>query len=330
MQESKTWTFIEILLIIFSIITLFLLPVLSSKANNLEDGDHLASTLAPVLSLVSSLLVYLAFKTQIKANDKIQMQFEKQNFDQNFFRLIDNIEKRLNNSEIVRFDNEGKEKGYAILDYIIEEIKNKNDNYSVSFGKYILVKYPEKLENSIWEKFYNEIDGNKYKSWKILKKKFINSDISNREKIISVDLSEYSDYENGFHDLKIEVFNTYFYEQSLEFYYTYYNNIYGRFFAKYVVFFDSYFKSISMILKQMDSIDNSEFYKDYLNDNLTTYEKIIIWMAVSTGKFGEESRMRLLKFEVLSALGRVKGVKPVPSPEFYQHVLKLLKAQTKS
>lgn len=325
MQEKKRWIIIETIIIILAIIVFFSIPILATKSGKLEDGDHFASTLAPILSLISSILVYIAFKAQIKANEKIQLQFDIQNFDQNFFRLIDNIEKRINNSEIEHFNGEQKIKGYAILEYIVGEVNKKNTYHSSLFGKNILLTNPSCLNDNIWEKIYNEIDGNKFKNWKEVKKKFLESDENERELIIN-DITKYEEYDDEFFKIKIEIFNTYFYDQSLDFFNKYYNYSFKKLFSSYIVFFDSYYRSIKMIMKHIDSIENVEFYKNYLNDNLTTYEKLIIWMAISSGKFGVESKQRILKFEILSTLNNVQGIKAVRNPNYYEHIKKILNA----
>lgn len=325
MEKSKTSIFIETLLIIGFVIVLLLIPVLAYKSDNFDEGDHFAGMLGPVLSFVGSVLVYVAFKAQIKANDTIQKQFERQNFDHNFFRLIDNIEKRIINSEIVHLKGDKKESGYAILDYIIDEINKTHPKHNPMFGRYIILINPECLSDDMWKLFFNEIDGEKYVSFESLKNEFLNANNDTRNKILSEDIVDIQ-YNSQYDNFILKVFTTYFYEQSQEFYDTYYSYVVDRFFKKYIIFFDGYYKSIAMILKHIDSITDNKFYVDYLIDNLTTYEKVIIWLAASKKRFGVDSSKRILKFGILESLNDLTGIQAVYVRNYYDHISKRLKS----
>lgn len=325
MEKSKTLIVIETILIIGFVIVLLSIPVLAYKSDNFDEGDHFAGMLGTFLSFLGSILVYVAFKAQIKANDTIQKQFEKQNFDHNFFRLIDNIEKRIINSEIVHLKGDKKESGFAILDYIIDEINKNHPKYNSMFGRYIVLTNPECLSDDMWKLFFNEIDGNKYNSFESLKKEFINGNNNQRNKILSEDVVDIQ-YNTGYDDFILKIFTTYFYEQSQEFYDTYYNYIINRFFQKYIIFFDGYYKSISMILKHIDSITDNKFYLDYLIDNLTTYEKVIIWLAASMRRFSKDSSRRILKFGILESLNNLTGIQAVYVTNYYEHISKRLES----
>jgi hypothetical protein len=156
MEKSKKTTLIETLFFIGALIVFLEIPIFATKANNYEDGDHFASMLSPLLSFFGSVLVYIAFKAQIKANSQIQDQFIKQNYDQNFYRLIDNIQIRISNSEIQRSNNEKIEKGFAILEYIVAEMISKAEKSIIVFGRQILLLNPECLDDEIWIKLYKE------------------------------------------------------------------------------------------------------------------------------------------------------------------------------
>lgn len=84
-------------------IFLFLLPViLTSETLSIvsfrdtgQIGDTIGGITSPFLSFFGSILVYLALKAQIVANDKIQTQFDdqkkidyKQNFENTFFNML--------------------------------------------------------------------------------------------------------------------------------------------------------------------------------------------------------------------------------------------------
>ncbi|WPR70742.1 hypothetical protein SLW70_12480 [Flavobacterium sp. NG2] len=327
MKLSKTRTLIETLFLIATVLVLLVIPIFAAKANNYEDGDHFANMLAPLLSFIGSALVYIAFKAQIKANSQIQDQFIKQNYDQNFYRLVDNIQTRISNSEIQRTNSEKIEKGYTILQYIVSETVSKAEKSSILFGIQILIFNPEIIADEIWIKLYKEVKKKAYPDFTIFKNAFLLADEESRKLIYERDFDhefyEYSQYK----DLDIilsEIFMKYFYEQSDEYYLKYYNYITKPFLNKYYVFFDSYYRSISMILKHIDSIEDNKFYLEYFIDSLTTYELLLIWFAVASKRFSDESRQRIKKFNLLSTITTIKGIKIAPSNDYGKHIIQRL------
>jgi hypothetical protein len=327
MEKSKKTTLIETLFFIGAIIVFLGIPIFATKANNYEDGDHFASMLAPLLSFFGSVLVYIAFKAQIKANSQIQEQFIKQNYDQNFYRLIDNIQSRISNSEIQRSDSEKIEKGFAILEYIVTEMISKAEKSSIVFGRQILILNPECLDDEIWIKLYKEVEKKEYPNLTIFKDVFLKADEENRKIIYDQDF-DHEFYENlqsdDLNNILSEIFMKYFYDQSDEYYSQYYNHITRPILNKHFVFFDSYYRSISMILKHIDSIKDNEFYLEYFIDNLTTHELLIIWFAVASKRFGNESRGRIKKFDLLSKISTLKGIKIAPTNDYNKHIIQRL------
>lgn len=303
-----------------SIIIIYFLHLLLPNKSVENIATTVAGILGTTFSFFGSVLVFFALNAQIEANEQVRKQFEKENFDNNFFRLIDNIEKRIINSEIKHLVGDEVEKSYAILNYLIEQINKKKISYKNIFGKHILETNPKCLEDDMWKKFYSEIDGNKYDNWENLKNVFLEAESSKRTEIITHDVIYFEEsYE--FDSFINDIFEKYFYLQSDEFYDSYYHRITFDFFKNYPIFFDGYYKSISMTLKHIDSIENNKFYIDYLTEALTTYEKIIIWFAVSTRKFGIESRTRIHKFNILFALNNITGIQSAQyNPNYYDHV----------
>ncbi len=327
MENSKKSTLIETLFFIGAVIVLLVIPIFATKANNYEDGDHFANMLAPLLSFIGSTLVYIAFKAQIKANSQIQDQFIKQNYDQNFYRLIDNIQNRVSNSEIQRFNSDKIEKGFAILEYVFAEMISKAEKSTKIFGKQILLLNPECLDDEIWIKLYNEVKKQEYKDFTIFKDTFLMADEGSRKIIFDRDFDHefYERYESeDLDNILSEIFMKYFYDQSNEYFFKYYNHITRPFFNKHIVFFDSYFRSISMILKHIDSNKDNEFYLEYFKDNLTTHEQLIIWLAVASKRFSTESQKRIKKFNLLSTISTIKGIKIAPTNDYNKHIIQRL------
>jgi len=89
---KEFYIFSTIVLTIFVLVPL----ILTNKIISIVDftatgniGDTIGGITAPFLSIIGSILIYLAFKEQIRANDLIQKQYTKQEFENKLFKLID-------------------------------------------------------------------------------------------------------------------------------------------------------------------------------------------------------------------------------------------------
>jgi hypothetical protein len=79
-----------------------------------------------------------------------------------------------------------------------------------------------------------------------------------------------------------------------------------------------------MILKHIDSNKDNEFYLEYFKDNLTTHEQLIIWLAVASKRFSTESQKRIKKFNLLSTISTIKGIKIAPTNDYNKHIIQRL------
>ncbi len=77
------------IILIFGAIALIVMPIVATQFDLLLDftekgkiGDTLSGTTTPVIGIVSALLIYFSFRAQIKANEIIQKQINKQEIDQ--------------------------------------------------------------------------------------------------------------------------------------------------------------------------------------------------------------------------------------------------------
>lgn len=80
------------------------LPIIFTRELNLISfkdtgaiGDTIGGITAPFISFFGAILVYLALRAQIDANEQIKEQFERQNNDQIFFRIVDSLNTRIVN-----------------------------------------------------------------------------------------------------------------------------------------------------------------------------------------------------------------------------------------
>lgn len=70
-----------------------------------EIGDSIAGVLAPIIGLVASILTFLAFYMQKRANDQIQDQFRVQQFESQFYEMLHLHKENVNELQIRRISD---------------------------------------------------------------------------------------------------------------------------------------------------------------------------------------------------------------------------------
>lgn len=136
-----------VLFIVFGII-IFLIPIiLTSKyciisfSDTGEIGDTIGGTTAPFLGFFGSILVYLALKAQIDANEQVRLQFKKQENDSKVEKRIEYFKSR---SNIIL--NEINNFYYSYLDE-----QKKGDNKKLNYqGSQAILKLLENSKNTYY------------------------------------------------------------------------------------------------------------------------------------------------------------------------------------
>jgi hypothetical protein len=84
-------------------LSIMILPIIFTRSINLIDfsstgsiGETIGGITAPFMSFFGSILVYLALKSQIEANDEIKNQFYKQKEDESNDFIFSNYKERIN------------------------------------------------------------------------------------------------------------------------------------------------------------------------------------------------------------------------------------------
>ncbi len=138
---------IAIFIGVFAFIGIFVIPLVVTKVSIVglgvsepnEIGDTIGGILSPFIGLISSFLVYLALREQIKANEIIALQFEKQSQTE--------YEKAIFSQVILEYKQIEKE---------FEEFEIKIDETSIIFGKNAVLNTIEDVLNG------NAFEGYKY------------------------------------------------------------------------------------------------------------------------------------------------------------------------
>lgn len=322
-------TKLEKILIIILGICFLILPLLVFLKNIDLDylekpadiGNNIGGLLVPFLSLAGSILVYIAFKAQIQANKEIQSQFTKQNNDQHFFRLIDSLDKRITQYSFTEGNDQYS--GYNILTYFLKVIRRNLEKEISSVGRNMFIKYPELIPDSDYERIYPHFNDEIFINSKKVKEEFLKKPIEEREYIFSEGLLEFQmfDGESFEHALK-EIAKVNFYNVPTKNHLHFYFRSFKELLNSNTSFFDGYFKTLELIINHIHKNDNDEFYINYLKGNLTTIEKILIFLYLGCYKHKPNLNSLIIKYEILNDLSSVVGIK-IGNPtkdEYLEHI----------
>ena len=283
----------EFRIFIFILIAIVFAPILLSTIlgyTNMKEaggiGDFFNGLTAPFISFFGSILVYFALKSQIKANQIITDQFELQNQDSLFFRLVDNLHNRINNYSTFDF-NKNEIKSYEVLKHIVEYKKIKMDDEAVNYGRYLLAKHPKEIP----DKFYLDIvslnnlpsvdlfeESNQLKS-----KLFILSDNERRE-FLKVLFGGRGYEKKDQRNILRAIGSVCFYKTEFKLRADIYANVFYETTNKFGGFMDGYFNVLEYLLKTVSEIKENSFYIEYIKNQLTKYEVILIFYFVASGK----------------------------------------------
>jgi hypothetical protein len=250
----------------------------------------------------------MALKTQIEANDEFKEQFKKQNQDQLFFRLIDNLHGRITNFSFeTKDDIDSREvKSYETLNYIINKFRNEVHYKCKFFGRQLLAEIPEKISSNFYmrivrinkhdmfsqddsfEHFKEELLGcNDYNErWELLKS-YLKSDGNENGEVTQI--------------LK-DIGSVYFYKTPLNMRFNIYQSVYHDIYADYGVFFDGYINNIKYLLNFIDKVEDKVFYIDYFKGSLTSYEKAIIFYYMASGNASKKIKSQIKEFHIIDEL----------------------------
>jgi hypothetical protein len=330
-NKKISFTFAEIFIILILSLIFIGVPLIVFAENTdieylskiTETGNNLSGLFVPILSFFGSILVYIAFKTQIKANEEIRSQFEQQNFETIYFRLIDSIENRIVNYSLNHEISDELISGYNILPYFQTFILNRSKRTKSRHSSLIIAKYANILDDEDLELIFIEVDRVKYESLEIFKHFLLNATVNERVNFINNDIVART-YNSSWNKLLNKIFDKYFYILPNDFYRDYYSEMTSELFEFYSNFFDAYYRNISMIITHIDSNKNKNFYYQFLNDKMTVQEKILIIAILAKGNFSAQHLARFRESQLLNNLANVQGLKFAPSFNYQAHIDLLL------
>lgn len=302
------------LLILFVVGNVFMLfPIVLTKFStifSLDDeksafiGDAIGGITAPLFGLLSSILVYAAFKSQNKANSLIQEQFIQQNEDQLFFRLIDSLNNRITTFTI-KTGVEDQISGIQTLDILNRQIQDGYEFLLVKTAKQYFIYNPEQVSTLYFDELYKanigvyEYNGN----MESFKTDFISRPLieDSRNASRSNFIDNY-DEDKKFKFYLKKLGKEKFCNIDIEIRQQNYRNAFLKVYHNYQGFYDSYFNSLKYLIKYIQESGRREFYISFLVENLTPLEKVFIFYCCTTNKFSSEMKNLIYEYKLIQDL----------------------------
>lgn len=254
-----------------------------------EIGDTIGGITAPFLSFFGSVLVYLALKSQIDANEEFKKQFKRQNYDQLFFRLMDKLNEKVLNFHIT--DGAFERKGYESLSFIVNGLKSRVKEGIPSVLKESLMECPEEVSLQTYKSVleilqpYNSITDSQAEE---LKNRFVKAMNKYDRKML---INQY--VVGSFRSEKVK-------DEAMEVLYSrpsnmrrkVYDDVFERLYNRCGAFMDAYIRNLVYLIELIDQEEENEFYTDYLKGNLSDHEKALLYYYL----FGKQADQRVRQF----------------------------------
>lgn len=278
MLNPKQFTGTEVILGILFGLVFFSIPILSWYTNDYDGASDFANGFSPLLSFFGSLLVYLALKSQIKANNILQQQLEIDKLT----NQVESLNVKILNSEI-KFKEE-KISGYKIFEVLLQEIVSNQTSHANSRIRKIFEDQFSVISNSDLENFIRFFRNDGVNDF-IVDDKLEELKVAAKDSNFSKYLTENFDFTEAEPDNnqvnKATTFSDiacgYFYKMDDAFKQSVYYFSYMKTYSKYNDFMESYNKRVLTILNSIAKMRDSEDSILYLKGILTTKEKIFLY-----------------------------------------------------
>ncbi len=283
-----------------------------------EIGDTFGGLTSPFLSYFGSILVFLALKAQIDANNKIAQQFEEQNTDQLFFRVFENFKELRNKATYTTMKTPGddKKKGSEAFKWLGMDFKYYLDNiYLLEYSFYIIENHFEMLDKRLISSIANGVDpliyGTSFDSEEFIEKL---NNIPGNEKGNYI-LTQYSSYrnvkknpfstvkeirgvyiENSFFESLIKIGQVYFYDFDF--------NMRTKVYELAILWYkkaqkeslDGFLNAFEHLFLIIRNSKNKKIYSEYLYYNIGESEKFILFLMLNFEGLNEDFKKDLKVF----------------------------------
>lgn len=300
------------LVALISVLLLFFIIAIAKFLNIHKSTENISNTIGGIIgacfSFFGSILVYMALKSQVKANRLVQSQFRQQHEEQLFFKLVDTLHNRIVNYSFEVEDGKSSKKiaSYDILIYIIKKFRNDMYASCPRYGRQLLSKTPQVIAVDFYIKInnlYYGLPGFDIEKAENLKSELIEMENSSeRWEFIKMFFNSEAGQRPEQRDLLESIGAVYFYKTPYKDRYDMYQNIVRANYDLYGGFFNGYFNNFEYLMAFVDSIKENDFYINYLKVNLTQYEKAFLFYYLSSDKSSIQLKKLIKKYSLLSDL----------------------------
>jgi|GEM_PF-6740668 len=280
-------------------------------------GDTFGGLTGPFLSYFGSILVYLAFKAQIEANNKITQQFDEQNTDQLFFRVFDNFKELKGSFRYAKRRGDDVAEGQDAVKQLARDFNPYILNEKLmEHSLFIIENHMESIDDRLMEGIASDIQPLPFSKSKFIPELFFD-ELRNKPdgERVELILKEYKYYHPTASDrfqFNREIQNTIvggslyeaimkigeanFYNYDFEHRLEVYKLAILRYKKQKKEHLDSLLNTIEYLFKIIDRSKNKKFYFDYLYYNMAESEKFILFANLLHRNLNVEFKTNLVAF----------------------------------
>jgi hypothetical protein len=279
-------------------------------------GDTFGGLTAPFLSYFGSVLVYLAFKAQIDANNKITQQFDEQNTDQLFFRVFDNFKELRSDLKFIDWEADHYIGQDAIKQLAIDCTKYLNKEKLIDLSIFIIENHFEVIDSKLIHVIAEKINGIPFYDTKEKNADFTNTlkNTPSGERIGFIlgkyqleqpkntdSLNNYYQIQNtsvdsSFYQLIYQIGSKYFYNYDFEHRLPIYKATFHSYKKRNKEHLDRLLNTIEYLFKIIGQSKNKKFYFDYLFYNMVESEKFILFSTLLSTDLDPSFKKDLVAF----------------------------------
>lgn len=307
---------ISIILVIFSFFAPYFLT-LNAKYVSLDFkdtgaiGDTVGGLMNPFIAMAGVSMTFLAFYMQYKANkiqvDNFSTEQKKQTEllqEQLFFRLVENLNQRVVNFSYSKSDNrEVVSTSYDAIHSLSKAFKIVIDDKCNSFGRQLLAKYPDRVGDVQYRKILQANSLSHFRSQEEISEfrdKLINkNDFNERWEYLKAFIGSTDNKDSKVVDALKSIARVLFYKLDLHEKKGVYFGTYDDIYNDYGGFLDGYMKNLRYLLKFIENNDSNDFFIDYIMNNLSTQELVLIFYYCASRKSGPEFKRLVKRYDLL-------------------------------
>lgn len=254
-----------------------------TKTGNI--GDTIGGILGPFIALSGTILTFIAFLAQYQVNIDQKKQFEAQNTESIFFKMIDRLESLIINSNYKI--NEENIQSYKLLESVVESCRFQMQVKLTLFGRDLLCRKFEMIHDIFFVKMFQiHIKGvsNFYKEIQEFKSYMLELKYDERWDYIIIYFGQNGDENHKQREVLQAIGSTYFYKTSFDLREDMYKTGFYNIEKKYGVFLDAYRRNIELLIRYLESGNHNKSIKDYFNERMSRHERAILFYAAAAGK----------------------------------------------